>query len=87
MNPEEFFPGYLEIKQIMQAEFKQIIEDFRNNMEDFKKKYNLSETNIFIKIKSDGPIGGMKDWYKDGNRIPDYGFLSEIEFILAENRK
>lgn len=85
MNPEEIFSGYLEINQIMQAEFKQIIEDFRNNMEDFKKKYNLDEGDIFIKINSDGPIGGMKDWHTDGKRIPNYGFLFEIEFFLAEN--
>lgn len=71
----------------MQAEFKQIVEEFRSNIEGFMKKHNLDEGNIFIKIKPEGAIGGMKDWYIDGKRIPDYGFLSEIEFFLATNRK
>jgi len=69
----------------MKAEFKQIIEDFRNNIEDFKRKHNLDEGNIFIKINPDSLIGGMKDWHTKGKRIPDYGFISEIEFFLAEN--
>jgi hypothetical protein len=71
----------------MQNEFKELITDFRNNIEAFKEKYNLSETNIFVEIKTDGPIGGMKDWYINGNRIPDVGFISELEFVLAQNGK
>jgi len=67
-----------------QIEFKQIIDDFQNNIETFKQKYGLDEGNIFIQINSQkSDIGGMKDG--ENKRIPDIGFLSEIEFILAEN--
>ena len=69
----------------LQSEFKEIIENFKNEIEQFKQSNNLDKGNIFIEIEPElDDIGGMKDG--DKNRIPDVGFLSEIKFILAENR-
>lgn len=68
----------------LQLEFNQIVNDFKNKIDQFKNTNNLDDGNIFIEIHPElDDIGGMKDG--DGNRIPDVGFLSEIKFILAEN--
>lgn len=68
----------------LQLEFNQIVNDFKNQIKQFKNTNNLDDGNIFIEIHPElDDIGGMKDG--DGNRIPDVGFLSEIKFILAEN--
>jgi hypothetical protein len=69
----------------LQNEFNQIIDRFYDDIESFKSKNNLDKGNIFIEIRPElDDIGGMKDG--DGNRIPDIGFLTEVKFILAENR-
>ncbi len=68
----------------LQLEFKQIVDKFKNEIEQFKSNNNLDKGNIFIEIHPElDDIGGMKDGH--GNRIPDIGFLTEIKFILAEN--
>jgi hypothetical protein len=68
----------------LQLEFNQIVDRFKNQIEEFKITNNLDKGNIFIEIHPElDDIGGMKDG--DGNRIPDVGFLTEVKFILAEN--
>lgn len=68
----------------LQLEFKQIVDEFYSQIEQFKVANNLDKGNIFIEIHPElDDIGGMKDG--DRNRIPDVGFLTEVKFILAEN--
>lgn len=66
----------------LQTKFNSIITNFKNELEQFKAENKLDDGNIIIEIKPS--MNSMIDGY--GNRIPNVGFIPQIEFILAENR-
>jgi hypothetical protein len=66
----------------MKDEFNEMINNFKNQIKCFNEKHKLDVGNIFIEITENESVGGMRET-PNGKRIPNIGFIPELEFILA----